>query len=182
MTSPRPALGPIRQNGYVVRDMEAALDFWTRVVGVGPWYLIERVELDWFRHRGEDTCPELSIALANSGDLQLALIQQHDDAPSLYREFLDAGQEGLQHVAFWSTEYQALFDDMVATGHVLGHEGQIGGPQGRFAYFEAPGTAPPGSVVEISDVSGSKGRFFEAIRRAAIDWDGQDPVRLVVGR
>ena len=181
MTTSKPALGPIRQNGYVVRDMEAALDHWTRVVGVGPWYLIEPVELDWFRHRGEESRPALSIALANSGDLQLELIQQHDDAPSLYREFLDAGHEGLQHVAFWSTRYGALRDEMLAAGQVLGHEGQIGGEQGRFAYFETPGT-PPGGVVEISDVSGSKGRFFEAIRGAAVDWDGRDPVRRVGAR
>ncbi len=182
MTRTRPSLGPIRQNGYVVRDMEAALDHWSGIVGVGPWFLIERVELDWFRHRGEETRPELSIALANSGDLQLELIQQHDAAPSMYREFLDAGHEGLQHVAFWSTDYQTLYDDMMNAGHALGHEGQIGGEQGRFAYFDAPATAPPGSVVEISDISGSKGRLFESIRRAAIDWDGSEPVRRIGGR
>ena len=41
----------------------------------------------------------MSIALANSGDLQIELIQQVNDAPSMYKEFLDAGHEGLQHVA-----------------------------------------------------------------------------------
>ena len=173
-----PRLGPVRQNGYVVRDMEAAIRHWVELVGVGPWFLIDRVELDWFRHRGEDSRPELSIALANSGPLQLELIVQHDDAPSLYREFLDAGHEGLQHVAFWSTAYQALFDEMIGAGYALGHEGQIGGPAGRFAYFDVP-EAPPGSVIEISDVSGGKGRFFDHIRRVAETWDGKDPIRPV---
>ncbi len=163
-------LGPIRQNGYVVKDVEAAMDHWMEWHGVGPWFLIERVELDWFRHRGEDSKPALSIALANSGDLQIELIQQHDDSPSLYREFLDAGHEGLQHVAYWSTDYQALYDGMLAGGYRLGHEGQIGGPDGRFAYFDVD--LHPGSVVEISDVSGTKGRFFAAVRAAAADWNG----------
>lgn len=170
-------LGPIRQNGYVVRDLEAALDHWIDRLQIGPWFLIEAVSLDWFRHRGEPSSPSLSIALANSGDLQIELIQQHDDAPSMYREFLDAGHEGLQHVAFWSTEYPALLAEALAAGHTIGHEGQIGGERGRFAYFES--AAHPGSVIEISDVSGSKGRLFEAIRRAAADWDGRDPIRRV---
>lgn len=167
-------LGPIRQNGYVVRDVEAAMDHWMRWHGVGPWFLIERVELDWFRHRTLDSAPDLSIALANSGDLQIELIQQRNDAPSLYREFLDAGHEGLQHVAYWTTGYQTLYDELCASGYRLGHEGQIGGPDGRFAYFDSD--AHPGTVVEISDISGSKGRFFERVRGAAAEWSGEPTI------
>ncbi len=102
--------GPIRQNGYVVRDIEAAMAHWIDVLKVGPWFYIDRVKTDWFRHRGQDSALELSIALANSGDLQIELIQQRNDAPSMYKEFLDSGREGLQHVAFWSTDYQSLYD------------------------------------------------------------------------
>jgi hypothetical protein len=34
-------------------------------------------------------------------------------------------------------------------------------------------------VVEISDVSGRKGRFFQRIKEIAATWDGSDPVRVV---
>ena len=170
-------LGPIRQNGYVVRDIEAAMDHWMDLHGVGPWFLIERVKLDWFRHRGEDSKPHLSIALANSGDFQIELIQQHDDAPTLYREFLDAGHEGLQHVAYWSTRYPSLLDEMLAAGYPMGHEGQIGGEDGRFAYFDCG--LHPGGVIEISDVSGNKGRFFEAVRKAAANWNGDRTIHRI---
>src|SRR6201996_8570876 len=122
--------GAVRQNGYVVRDLRAALDHWVTVLGVGPWFYIERVKTDYFRHRGQDSAVEMSIALANSGDLQIELIQQRNDAPSLYKEFLDSGREGLQHLSFWSTEYQSLYDRLLAAGHKVGHEGQIGGEQG----------------------------------------------------
>ena len=169
--------GAVRQNGYVVRDLRAAMDHWINVLGVGPWFHIERVKTDYFRHRGQDSAVEMSIALANSGDLQIELIQQRNDAPSLYKEFLDTGREGLQHLAYWTTEYQAVYDRTLSLGYTVGHEGQIGGAQGRFAYFDTE--AHPGTVVEISDISGSKGRFFEHIRRAAQDWDGADPIRPV---
>ena len=169
--------GAVRQNGYVVRDLRAALDHWVTVLGVGPWFYIERVKTDYFRHRGIESAVEMSIALANSGDLQIELIQQRNDAPSLYKEFLESGREGLQHLAYWTTEYQAVYDRALSLGYTVGHEGQIGGAQGRFAYFDTE--AHPGTVIEISDISGPKGRFFEHIRRAALDWDGADPIRPV---
>jgi hypothetical protein len=30
--------GKVCQNGYVVRDIEAAMAHWTQVLGVGPFY------------------------------------------------------------------------------------------------------------------------------------------------
>jgi hypothetical protein len=169
--------GAVAQNGYVVRDIDAAMDHWINVIGVGPWYYIDRVKTDYFRHRGEDSGVEMSIAVANSGDLQIELIQQRNDAPSLYREFLDAGREGLQHLAYWTRDYQALYDRALSLGYKVGHEGQIGGAQGRFAYFDTQ--AHPGTVVEISDISGMKGQFFARVRQAAVDWDGSRPIRPV---
>lgn len=167
--------GAIAQNGYVVRDIEAALDHWVNVLGVGPWFYFEKVELDSFTYKGEPSPLEMKVALANSGDIQIELIQQVNDAPSMYRDFLAAGHEGLQHVAYWTTEYQALYDKALALGYRVGHEGQVGGPQGRFAYFDVE--SHPGSVVEISDISGNKRSLFEFVKKASIGWDGKDPIR-----
>ncbi|MBI1210552.1 MAG: VOC family protein [Alphaproteobacteria bacterium] len=169
--------GAVRQNGYVVRDIRGAMEHWVKVLGVGPWFYIDRVKMDYFRHRGQESNAEVSIALANSGDLQIELIQQRNDAPSMYKEFLDAGSEGLQHMSYWTTDYQKLYDGALALGYKVGQEGQIGGEQGRFAYFDTE--AHPGSVVEISDISGNKGRFFEHIRRVAAEWGGSHPIRDV---
>jgi catechol 2,3-dioxygenase-like lactoylglutathione lyase family enzyme len=167
--------GAIAQNGYVVRDIRAAMDHWVRVMGVGPWFYFENVKVDYFRHRGRDSDLEMSVALANSGDLQIELIQPRNDAPSMYRDFLAAGREGLQHVAYWSDDYQAVYDRVVALGYTVGQEGQIGGAQGRFAYFETE--SHPGTVIELSDISGPKGAFFQFVKQAAVDWDGSQPIR-----
>lgn len=167
--------GAIRQNGYVVRDVRAAMDHWINVIGVGPWFYFERVKIDYFRHRGQPSNLEMSVALANSGDVQIELIQQRNDAPSMYKEFLASGREGLQHVAYWTKEYQAVYDRALSLGYKVGHEGQIGGEQGRFTYFDTE--LHQGTVIELSDVSGLKGWFFEQVREAAIGWDGTDPIR-----
>ena len=172
--------GAVCQNGYVVRDIRAAMDHWIKVMGVGPWFYIDRVKTDWFRHRGAESGVEMSIALANSGDLQIELIQQRNDAPSMYKEFLDSGREGMQHMSYWTRDYQVLYDRALSLGNKVGHEGQIGGEQGRFCYFDTE--AHSGTVVEISDVSGGKGKFFARIKQAAADWDGSDPIRDVTAR
>jgi catechol 2,3-dioxygenase-like lactoylglutathione lyase family enzyme len=169
--------GPVCQNGYVVRDIEQALEFWTKRLGVGPFFYVKQVKTDWYTYKGEPSPLEMSIALANSGDLQIELIQQRNDAPSMYRDFLETVGEGLQHTSHWTTDYQTLYDKALSAGFLVGHEGQIGGPKGRFAYFETSGH--PGTIIEISDISGRKGRFFEHVRNAAKDWDGTNPVRLL---
>jgi catechol 2,3-dioxygenase-like lactoylglutathione lyase family enzyme len=170
-------LGKVRQNGYVVRDIDAALAYWTEVLGVGPFFYVERVPIEDFRYCGEPSPIEVSIALANSGDLQIELIQQRNDAPSMYRDFLAAGHEGLQHMAWWTEDFDSELARLSAAGFQVGQSGTIGGANGRFVYFTAE--SHPGSVVELSEVSGAKGRLFAAIREAAADWDGVDPVRIV---
>ena len=108
--------GAIRQNGYVVRDIEAAMKHWSTVLGVGPWFYTAHAPIQDFSYRGMRSNVDMAIALANSGPLQLELIQQHNDAPSLYRNFLNGGQEGLQHIAYWTEK----FATDPSTGHQLG--------------------------------------------------------------
>jgi hypothetical protein len=166
--------GNIAQIGYVVRDIDAAMDNWAKH-GVGPWFYVDRVQTDYFRYRGADSDMQMSVALANSGDVQLELIQPRNDAPSMYKDFLDSGREGAQHIAYWSNDFQALLDRALAEGYTIGQEGSIGGEQGRFAYLDTE--VEQGTVIEISDISGPKGLFFQYIRDVAATWDGSDPIR-----
>jgi hypothetical protein len=167
--------GAIAQNGYVVRDIHAAMQHWIKVMGVGPWFLMDQVEMDYFRYRGVDSALDMTVALANSGDIQIELIQQNNLAPSMYLDFLAKGHEGLQHISYWSKDYQALYDQAVSLGYQIGQEGQIGGEQGRFAYFDTEQHA--GTVIEISDINGSKGQVFDYIRQTSIGWNGSRPIR-----
>jgi Glyoxalase/Bleomycin resistance protein/Dioxygenase superfamily len=93
--------GAIRQIGYIVPDIDASMNEWVKH-GVGPWFYLPKVSTDYFRYRGQDSPVEMSIALANSGDVQIELIQQRNDAPSGYRDFLNAGRQGAQHLAYWT--------------------------------------------------------------------------------
>ena len=171
--------GEIRQNGYVVRNIQAALRHWTTVLGVGPFYYLEQVTIENFHYNGAPTSAEMSVALANSGPLQIELIQQRNDAPSMVRDFLQAGREGLQHVAYWMdtpAKMDAALKKADELGYAVGQSGTIG-ENGRFAYLKTE--AHPGTVVELSEVCGWKAKLFQQIADAAKEWDGSDPIRRV---
>ena len=63
---------------------------------------------------------EISAALANSGDMQLELIQQRCETPSLFREFMDTSGEGMQHFAVWADEYDALYKHALGSNFTIG--------------------------------------------------------------
>jgi catechol 2,3-dioxygenase-like lactoylglutathione lyase family enzyme len=169
--------GDIRQNGYVVRDIEAAMKHWTETLGVGPFFYIPELRVDSFFYRGEPSSPpRISIALANSGDLQIELIQQHDDAPSMYRDFLRAGREGLQHVSSWVEDIDALIERAEAAGHRIAQSGAIATGV-RFVYFDTE--LHPGTVFEVSNLAGRFAALPQMIADAARGWDGSDPIRVL---
>ena len=174
--------GTIRQNGYVVRDIEAALKHWTTILGVGPFFYLEHVKIDDFRYRGQPSKADFSVALANSGVLQIELIQQHNDAPSMWHDFLNAGHEGLQHFAYWldtPAAMEAALERVAALGYEIGQSGTVG-ENGRFVYLRTE--AHPGTVVELSEACGWKAQFFRRVAEAAQQWDGSDPIRRIQRR
>ncbi|MBV8625509.1 MAG: VOC family protein [Herbaspirillum sp.] len=170
-------LGEIKQLGYVVADIEAAMQHWTEVLGVGPFYYMERVPLKNYRYRGQPYEIHNSVALANAGGVQVELIQARCDTPSMYRDFIQRGQErqsGLQHVAYWTEDFERDLAALQARGWTVGMSGEVG-ERGRFVYFETE--YHPGTVIELSEVAGPKGKVFKLIRSASENWDGRDPVR-----
>jgi len=165
--------GNVRQNGYVVRDIHAAMRHWTETLGVGPFFYVGVAPIENFHYLGKPSGCRCSIALANSGDLQIELIQQVNDEPSMYRDFLAAGREGLQHVAYWTEKMDEDLARLASLGYEVGQSGTVG-EDGRFVYYRTE--AHPGTVVELSEISGRKGQLFRAIREAAASWDGSNPI------
>ena len=165
--------GNVRQNGYVVRDIRAAMRHWTEKLGVGPFFYVKVAPIESFHYMGKPSGCRCAIALANSGDLQIELIEQLNDEPSMYRDFLAAGREGLQHVAYWTEKMDEDLARIAALGYEVGQSGTVG-ENGRFVYYTTE--AHPGTVVELSEISGRKGQLFRAIRDAAASWDGTNPI------
>ncbi|OBB16833.1 VOC family protein [Mycolicibacterium elephantis] len=164
--------GPIRQIGYVVTDLDRALAGWLEL-GVGPWFVMRGLTLT-ARYRGLPCQITQSLALANSGDLQVELIQQEDQTPSVFTEFLAANGEGFHQFAYWTEDFDATMAAVQAADWpVVWSGGEDVGT--RFAYVEPPNR--PASVVEIMELTEITAGMATFVRAAAASWDGSDPIR-----
>jgi catechol 2,3-dioxygenase-like lactoylglutathione lyase family enzyme len=172
--------GEMRQLAFVVRDLDATLRYWTETLGVGPFFMMRNLVPENWRYRGEPSpAPTITLALGYSGDFQIELIEQHDDHPSAYRDFLRSGREGCHHVSSWVTraEYDEARSRILASGARLAHEGSIPGSGIRFVYFDTDAKGG-GLFYEMAEVK-EPGIYdlMMSIRDAARSWDGEDPIR-----
>lgn len=169
---PRHDLGPIRQIGYVVTDLDAAIHSWLSM-GVGPWYVLPGITQN-AEHHGTPCQVTATLALANSGDMQVELIRQDDDTPSIYTEFLATKGPGLHQLAYWVHDYDAAMTAACEAGWPVVWLGN--GETGvRYSYLVPPAGAA--AVVELMELNELSQGLATLVRDAAVDWDGSDPVR-----
>lgn len=170
-------IGKVDQIGYIVRDIDKALDYWINVLGVGPWFVREASPQN-IMYRGKAMELKMKTAFANSGSLQIELIQDITDGPTFYREALHFGHEGIHHIAFWQEidKYDETCKIFAGAGFKEVFSGESDGPTGRFAYYENTGC--PGTLIEISSLGEVKAARWKKIREAAAEWDGSAPIRF----
>ncbi len=163
-------LGPIRQTAFVVRDIEAAANEWAERYGIGPWFIGE-MDFPETIYRGKVTRLHAKGGLAQSGDMQLELIEPDMSIPSIYTEFLDAGGTGVHHVCYWCN-LDAARAHFGAAGSA---EVQGGVARGlEFLYMEGFAGFP---YIEFIDPTPTHLDRYRRIADAAASWDGRDPVR-----
>lgn len=177
MTRPGPikALGDIVQIAYLPEDFDATLKYWTETIGVGPFFLLQNVQLGEMKYRGAPTDAIFSIAIGYWGDIQIELIRAENDAPSIYcGEY--AVRDRVHHVCIFVDSMVDARRACAEAGAEILVEGKVG-DSGEVIYVDAGGG--PGHVIELlQPMAGSEG-LFAMMRDAARDWDGTDPLRIV---
>jgi len=165
--------GDVRQLGFISRDMDASIAYFVDSWGIGPWYTLRSVT-NRMLYKGNEVEIEMSVALANCGDMQFEIVAQHNGVTSLYSDALaHTPSLHVQHVAVWHEDVSAI----EAAAHARGWNSifeNLGGP-GRSVFVPHP--TEPMVCIEISDLDPFKEKVRETIRRIAADWDGSDPVR-----
>jgi len=166
--------GAVRQVGYVVRDLDQTVADWLRM-GVGPWFVM-RGQSQSVLYRGRPCTVSLSMAFANSGDLQIEVIQQEDGEPSIFGEYLASGREsGVHQLAWWTADYAEAIRSAEALGWPVVWSGGEEGKGARFAYLEPP--SGPAPIVEIMELTPAVEGLAALVRGAADGWDGTAPIR-----
>jgi methylmalonyl-CoA/ethylmalonyl-CoA epimerase len=171
-------LGPIMQLAFVPTDFEAAIGYWTKVMGVGPFFLWEHIEVDELTYRGEVVSVDFSVALAQWDEIQIELIHQNDAGPSIYRDW---NSDALHHIQLAVDDYDEALSACTRAGFPVAMAGQglVGSKDLRFAYCDL-GRFGPAGFIEFAYRPPGAGGALERMQRmkdAARSWDGTDPVR-----
>jgi Glyoxalase/Bleomycin resistance protein/Dioxygenase superfamily len=162
------------QLAFVVDDLVAAARRWAEVHGVGPFFVFPRAKVD-ARYRGRPSPLEYQIAVSQAGPVQIELVHQHCDQPSVYRDIYARGQSGAHHLATVTDAFAATQAHYERLGYVAVTELHSG--FGRVAYFDT--TADLGLVTEVIESSPDFLRSLARTARVCAEWDGRDPVRIL---
>lgn len=163
------------QLGFVVDDLLAAADRWVRVFGVGPFHVMPRVK-NSCRYRGADAYADIHIAVAQAGPVQIELIQDYTDGPSVFGDFVELrGAFGLHQLCTLTRDY----DGKKAHYERLGYETacEFTTPGQRVAFYDT--IEDFGFFTEVVEEKPSFQANLAAISRTCEDWDGTDPIRIL---
>jgi hypothetical protein len=176
------ASGQIFQLGYIVPDADASMRFYAETLRIGPFTCMRgfRAPDGWYR--GSADMPELTIAHAYSGRLFIEVIEQHDDTPSVYKEYIDKYGYGLHHlgIAIATEDFDAAigryyslgFEDVFTDNLPGGVRIRYIGPKSEEAIEKLRNEAGV-CYLECVEVKESEEGFFAGMVDLAANWDGK---------
>lgn len=136
----------ITQVAIVVRDIEQAIDHYSRIFGMDKPPVIITAEYDQARtnYRGNPTEGRAKLAFFHMGQVDIELIEPFN-GPSIWQEFLDEKGEGVQHIAFRVKGTEQVVNFFGENGMGVAQQGQYTG--GMYTYLDS---APQlGVIIEL---------------------------------
>ena len=167
------AFGPMEQIGIVVDNFEDPIKHWTEKLKVGPFFILEHLDLNDVYYQGNLTEIDFSVALAYSGDIQIELIKQHCNTPSIYNEYVNNKKNNVHHFCTFTPNIKEDLKILEKNGYknIQGGKTQDGG---SFAYLSHNNDY--GAILEIAQLSEDGYGMFNLIKDASKEWNGKKAV------
>lgn len=169
--------GPIFHIGYAVPDLDKTMDYMTRTMGIGPFFLERHVtgENEQYTYRGKPIEQDVTVAHAFTGEMDIELICPNIYEPSPIVDFLARHPEGgAQHlgVLIERERWDRTLSDPDVRKHLVleGFAGTI-----RLAFIDGfpMGTTALELIEATPEITGK----FARLKQLCAEWDGRDPVR-----
>lgn len=166
--------GRVSQIACVTKDLAGTAAEWSRLTGAGPFFCGKFFnEGNIFRGQKVDFWTD--VAFGYLGDMQIQIVAQLDDCPSIYHEITERNRGG---VGFHHT--LILTDDMEAEKRKFQEFGIAIASEFRsetmhVVFFDT--VEQFGFFTEYFEMNDYFDAFFTKAHRAHLEWDGQDPVR-----
>jgi len=162
------------QLGFLVDDLTETAKRWVGTFGIGPFHVLPRVESPCL-YRGVESKIDQQVAVAQAGPVQIELIQQFCDRPSVYRDLYGPGESGFHQICTVTPDYDARKAHLEARGYAFAGELRVG--RQRIGYFDT--FADFGFVTEVAEAVPGFLEQLAEIAATAARWDGTDPIRLL---
>jgi len=162
------------QVGFVVDDLLGSAAHWAGIFGVGPFHVLPPIEVTC-TYRGAASGMNLQVAVAQAGPVQIELIKQHCDRPSIYRDFADRGQSVFHQLCTLAPDYEGTKAHYEELGYELVTE--ITSVEPHTAFFDTFDDF--GFYTEIAEQTPLFLSQLDGIAHTCATWDGTDPVRLL---
>ena len=122
----------IDQVGVVVKDLDAAMKYYTSFFGMGPFRVIESAFTDMTLY-GKPADFKIRMAFAEMGVVSLELIQVVK-GPTIYEDFLASRGEGLHHLGCYIDNMDDALQKCRQAGINILQSGSAG--KVKFAYLD----------------------------------------------
>lgn len=162
------------QMGFVVDDVIAAATRWATVFGVGPFHVLPVFDQQ-STYRGTEATITSQVAVAQAGPVQIELIHQLCDRPSVFREWSRDGTCAFHQLATVTPDY----DGKKAHYEGLGYEIAGESSSGRFRVAFVDTLADFGFYTEVVESTPGFLANLGKLAQASASWDGADPLRML---
>lgn len=165
------------QLGFVVDDLLASARRWVEVFGVGPFHIMPRVK-NSCRYRGADGTVDIHIGVAQAGPVQIELIQDFTDGPSVFRDLRDlhdSTNTGFHQICTVTRDYDGKMAHYESLGYELACE--FTSPGQRVAFFDTFDEF--GFFTEVAEEKPSFQVNLAKVSQTCAEWDGTDPIRIL---
>ena len=169
-------LGAPVQIAYVVPDIAAAARQWAEQFGAGPFLLNRHIAVADVVHRGQPGAFDHSSAYGQWGDLMVELVHDHGTGPSVVRERFALHESGLHHMAYMVDHLDSAVEALAAAGYPVAMSAATASGT-RFVFVDA--VASHGHYFELYQRSERLAAFYDLVRNASLNWDGNNPVRYL---
>ena len=156
------------QLGFIVDDIGSAATSWARVFGVGPFHVRPHVPVPC-TYRGAESSVDMEVAVAQAGPVQIELIKQHCDHPSVISE----GRAVFHQICTVTPDYDGKKGYYAELGYDLVSEIII--PGFRVAYFDM--YRDFGFYTEVVEETPAFLEHLARVSQTCAAWDGLEPVK-----
>jgi len=168
------ATNQVSQISFVTRHFEKTIKEWARITGAGPFFCGD-FALENYYYRGKTSSCRTTVGLGFLGDMQIQIVTQNDNNPSIYKEILDRNPHGdaFHHILALTDDIDGDLERYKKLGVELASYVEIKGM--RVAFFDTIGQL--GFMMEYFQRTQFHDQWFRQIHQAHLNWDGKDPIQ-----